>query len=305
MLRVDIALTPPFPRNQWTLSGWMRVAWSQIGSHAASQRGTLSLNSTRRGFQALWSMACACRRMFGNLCTKALAEVPSKTTSIVIAKHHDATPVTLAFGALTEEVYPHAKYVIKETQGQKKWTLVDFSTYASKHPGSRPERGVLQLFAQTCSLFWLEPQGCEEKLVCKEIYDMPKILERGNASTIFNAVEGIAAPLPMPSIKSLALDLEFLLVSEVPDNCSANVLKKAQTILEYQDISNLFYFHDAQVECHLATSHSRAGSHWTLACCGLCGQRATLQNAIVEGIETNCAGGPSHSLPPWRRTSLC
>ena len=179
------------------------------------------------------------------MCTKELAEVPQKASAITIAKHHDATPATLAFGSMTEQVYPHAKYIMKDTSCHQRWTLVDFATYASKFPTSRPERGVLQLFAQTCSLFWMEKKGTHETLVQREIYDMPKILQRGNASTIFNAVEGYAAPLPMPSIKALANDVEYVMVTEVPDNCSANVLKKAQTILEYQDVPNVFYYHDA------------------------------------------------------------
>ena len=50
-------------------------------------------------------------------------------------------------------------------------------------------------------------------------------MARGNASVIFNAVEGVEAPLPLPCIVALASDLELLLVSEVSDNCSAKCSK--------------------------------------------------------------------------------
>ena len=254
----------------------MRVAWSQVGSHAGAQKGSQSLGSTRHLLDAVWSFAWACKEMFGGFCNRRTSQLAQRTKSVVITKHHDATPATLSFGNMSDELYPHAKYLMKDTSSTTKWKLVDFATFHAKNPSWKPERGVLQLFAQSATLCWMENRGegvQKERVVTTEIHCMPKILQRGNASAIFNAVEGSHAPLPLPEIKHLANDMEFILVSEVPDNCSANVLKKAKTIMEYEDLDNVFYFQDAclvhklnSILRHATAEHDLIGHLYAVAC---------------------------------------
>ena len=106
-----------------------------------------------------------------------------------------------------------------------KWKALPIAEYRSlAGPHCRvPGAGVLELFAQPIEVSWESSDATLNKyeLMVQTIY-----LENTKASTIHAAFETAFPELDLQHLHRLSIKLRFFIVSEVPDNISANFLKK-------------------------------------------------------------------------------
>ena len=85
---------------------------------------------------------------------------------------------------------------------------------------------------------------------------MPKMLQRGGASSLHNATEDCDMPIPLETARGLANDLQYVLVCDIPDSASSNVRKKLKTMQPFEHLPNIFYF-DTGCDVHIVTTIMR------------------------------------------------
>lgn len=247
--------------NQWTLEGLCRQGWAQVGLRSAAMHGRQGVGETRRGMAALATVAVAADTTMRAACRQALQALRGAGRSLVIAKHHDATPLQLHFGRLEDLLRPHALYAGTD-QETGEWKLVSFLEHCRRNGGKpRSTKGVVEFFAQAWFLHWDTEHGCHEQ----PLHVMPTVLQRGNASTIYNATEGPNAAIPLNTVRELAKDLTYVLVCEIPDSLSANMRKKLKTMNEYELVPNVFCF-EKGCDVHIVTSVMRNANHESDVC---------------------------------------
>eukprot|EP00969_Alexandrium_andersonii_P278637 12315895-Alexandrium_andersonii.AAC.1 len=95
---------------------------------------------------------------------------------------------------------PHARFLARSRDNPDHWVAVDLQTFRQLHPKAFPRRGVLELLAQTTTIHFSHGNVHE----MRRVIEPPKILQRCNASTIFNAVECHSQELSLDRILALA-----------------------------------------------------------------------------------------------------
>eukprot|EP00959_Pyramimonas_sp_CCMP1952_P155498 3253054-Pyramimonas_sp.AAC.1 len=87
---------------------------------------------------------------------------------------------------------------------------------------TKPSKGILELFAQSCSVSFnqFDTPFHYEYLIS------PQIVMRSNASCIFNAFEKGCAPFDLQRIIEIGRKIKLLIVHEIPDSAGANAKKK-------------------------------------------------------------------------------
>ena len=163
------------------------------------------------------------------------ANLSSATRGVVYARHHDGTPYTLAFGKLQDILLPAARYAVKGPDGQ--WKLVPWSEL-QLHTRLAPRKGVLELFAQVNRIAWDDNIGQHFQ---HKVITQPRYLERGNASTIHNAIDTASPHLSLARLKEVANRSRFLLLHEVPDNVSYNKRHMGYVAQEELPLNIWFY----------------------------------------------------------------
>eukprot|EP00972_Heterocapsa_arctica_P081046 11942737-Heterocapsa_arctica.AAC.1 len=116
----------------------------------------------------------------------------------------------LKFGQLQEALCPHARYTIRDSE-HGKWKLVKFGDFRALHPRAAPSKVVLELMAQTVSLNWSQRGPPRNSRHARQITVPPQVLERADASTIYNAVEGCSSGLPLETILRLGQKLRYVM----------------------------------------------------------------------------------------------
>ena len=111
--------------------------------------------------------------------------------SVLISVNYDATPCTVAFGPLQDEVAPHARYFVKDPATRSGWRSIGLDEWKNVNHKSKPQRGVLELFAQTRQLAWVVRgrQPDREQFLKQSVILPPCFLANGRSSVIFHAVE--------------------------------------------------------------------------------------------------------------------
>ena len=129
----------------------MRNAFRALGNNFTSP-GAVEVGGTHRYVGCMAVTAS----MFKCVQDEALSRYrqhveASKVRSVLLCLHHDATPVTVAFGALHEDLWQHARYL--QHDGEK-LHLLSFEKYKQLSKRAAPQRGVVELFAQTKDLHY-------------------------------------------------------------------------------------------------------------------------------------------------------
>ena len=101
--------------------------------------------------------------------------------------------------------------------------------------------GVVELLGQGVMI---QQSNESDILQGLQIFCPPLVLGRANSSCIFAATERAAPPVSIPSLIDLSKTLEFILLQEVPDACSANIRNKAAKAEACQGAGNIVHAGD-------------------------------------------------------------
>ena len=82
-----------------------------------------------------------------------------------------------------------------------------------------PKYGLLEILAALHRVRWKDASGQRH---AEKIYCMPVAIEKGNASTIWTALETATPEMSLSRICEIASKVKMLIVHEVPDSCRAN-----------------------------------------------------------------------------------
>jgi hypothetical protein len=106
------------------------------------------------------------------------------------------------------------------------------------HPACAPSKGVIEVMAQQAYVAWVRRDS--HAVFARDILLRPCAMSDGKASTIHRAVEDSCPDLSMDALRRLALEVPFLIYSEVPDRASSNKRKRAFTVGVCANIPNMF-----------------------------------------------------------------
>ena len=173
----------PHP-NQWNIGGMMRVAFEALGK-AIVKHGRVAIGQTQHAMAAMSVTASIYRHVQSEGVRGFWGEATTTTSrirSVLVNVHYDATPVVVTFGSLQPALWQHARYLHRDGD---RWRLLAYDKYQALSKRAAPKFGVVELLAQTRDLHYID-SGSHKHL---EIKILPCILQRSNASTIFEAVE--------------------------------------------------------------------------------------------------------------------
>jgi len=122
----------------------------------------------------------------------------------------------------------------------------------------------------------------------------PQILENGRASTIYSAVEAASQATSVASLKKASKDVAVVIVSDCPDNCSANKRLKKATAEAFSECPNVFYDELAGCLVHILVGLSFGSTgekdlighaHAVMFCFGVHSKRQQLLVGLREFLE--------------------
>ena len=227
--------------NHLDLAAVIRLGFANVGKHARLTSSHVQPSS--HGLPALVSTA-----RLSHVATQARVAdlVTSKSIrSLLVTKHHDATPIHVTFGKMQEQLVPHARFLVRDKATQR-WTSVPFAVLVSDYGArSAPQRGVVELFGQYCKITFMTTEG---ELHSRDIDVPPCVLQHMGASNIYTAVEKMVPSLSTEKLKSMvdANELEWVMLCETVDNHGANLRKMTFTALQLPQ-RILFFGHGCDV----------------------------------------------------------
>lgn len=210
--------------NQYALPAFLRLAFREVGRPSKRLTGSHCVQDSSRGAEILTSVAS----LFVLAQKEAVGSVSERWTNVRalhVGRYHDATPVLVRYGHMQQVLEPHGRYLTlqQRSDGSYRWKAVPLDEYRQQCPSGCTRSGVVELFAQTVSSSWVEHDEIQRRVLTIP----PQFLQRGNASTIFEATEGVHAALSLNALASLADRGTVVVVSEPVDGCSANIRKRA------------------------------------------------------------------------------
>ena len=111
----------------------------------------------------------------------------------MFTRGHDALPVLMRFGAMHAELEPHARFLIKVATpevGRERWKAVPLAEYPRLYPHGSIDSGIIDVWAAWYELHWQTAD--EDSFVVshrRTFLAPPTVLEKGNSSTIYDAVD--------------------------------------------------------------------------------------------------------------------
>ena len=138
--------------------------------------------------------------------------------SIVLVNGWDLTPTRVHFGALTEAITPHARYLIKEVdaRGRVQWKAVKREIFQAECRRALPRSGVVELMAQEVMLHAISRESTY--MAQREIL-APVIVQSGSSSSMGSALE--KNNFNISTLNSLAEHC-YLVLCEAPDMAPSN-----------------------------------------------------------------------------------
>lgn len=122
-----------------------------------------------------------------------------------------------------------ARYVVQDPLHPGKWKSVTWNEFHANCPKVVPGKGLVEFMAQTLCCHTVSHDGQEHT---RRLLLPPTIMKHGTASVTYSAVEIDTPGLTMEKLKEFAATHPIVTVSEVPDNSTVNVRKKAFTASE-------------------------------------------------------------------------
>ena len=279
-------------KNTWTVSGLLRISFSNIGKSSAILR--TSMEGTSHVMQAIATVAGIAFRAQERALSKAMS--PKDNACQVVIRGHDSTTVRVVFGDLQDKLMPHARYLLPDhDHPTRQWRVVSYEEYREARPHRKPVSGLVELFAQETCISWVPTHTLHNEVPLIETRNYlhaPCVLERSNASTIFRALELTLPHFDLDSLRHIARVRPFIFLSEVPDRAKANDKKRAfyASLLP----PNVFYFMGlgciAHIISRIMTKATRESDtigdvHAVWYTCGLVGQHNKLAARLWRHIQ--------------------
>ena len=215
--------------RQYTIPGVIKVGFQTVGKSPVMKTG-MDGTVHQGGMASVTASICA---MLQDRQLKK--KLSGDIKGLVIARHHDGTPINVAFGVLQDLLLPCARYAHRSQDGS--WHLLPWSEIR-KFTKIALRSGVIELFAQQVECKYNDGDGyhCRHKAIAT-----PLFLQAGNASTIHTALDRAFTAFSIDSLKVIADQNKFILVHEVPDNIAYN--KRHMGYYAIMDLpKNIFYF---------------------------------------------------------------
>ena len=230
--------------NGWRPEGVLFNAYRGVGAASAGGRGEHenALGRTHRECEVSSAVAELHHRLQASrIASKFVqASVESRVDCMVLNRNYDATPVACTFGAMQDLVAPYATYFVEDkTNPRCPWKAVSLDEWRALGRKAKPGRGSLQILAQRLEIGWVLKDS--DGVDMQEILIPPIAMANGKSSTLYSATEKAVEDLSLDKLLELARHIKFIIVNEIPDQCSANVRKKAATISALLKIDNVFY----------------------------------------------------------------
>ena len=188
-----------------------RFKQGEVGEqHGGSGMRSLSVSS------AIWSEGQ--RMAIDDELVKSAKE--GKTRTVYVANGYDSTPYTFRFGSLASQLLPHARFFHLNTVTQR-WHLVKLEEYKRITGRGHPTVGVLELLAQQAFVHF---GGVSHSILVQ-----PSIIPNQTASAIFPASEQGIPLLSSMRLTELCGMIKYMLLTEAPDGCPANLRKTCAT----------------------------------------------------------------------------
>ena len=235
--------------RQFPVASVLRDAWGQLAAKFA--RHDEGLDGTSRHLEILSVVASALATLQSKFVDGFIDDACRKRACPVIFKYYDATPKDVVFGMMAPQMAPWARYPVL-IEGKWKSMSLDELREAK---GSRiqPNRGVVDLLATGMECFYAVDSTTgsgvsAEAIAVDAAWEIaglqalvpPQFLQRGNASSIYEATETSVPQFSSEGIRTLAEQCPFLVVCEVPDFCGSNGRKVMQSIQDVSALRNVF-----------------------------------------------------------------
>ena len=256
-----------FHPNAYRPEAILHNAFRMIGKGRMDRSG---VRGSVHGMSMSISVACAFRSAQRDWFAERLHHMSLTCSSLCIQRQYDATPWRLRFGGLQSKLYPHARYIMRDST-QSRWILVDSVEFAKRTKGKIGRFGVMEVLAQG-----LRVQGVgrgDEILHGARLMLPPTILQRGNSSTIHSAVERACPELAHDRLVEICGRVPYVWLNEKPDAHSANQRKRAKSLRLREGIPNCFDVpgtcadHQAH-RCIASREPGVIGNLYALAWCG-------------------------------------
>ena len=145
--------------NAWRPRRMMKVGWKEVANKHSHGRGVRGVGETRRGIDAVTSLATIARKASIAAFHGWLDAFPGKVMHV--ERHHDPTQLRLTFGSLEAVLHPGAKYTVPDESTPGRYKMVGWTEFHQRYPKAKPSRGYVEFFAQT--------------LECHTVYPITKI----------------------------------------------------------------------------------------------------------------------------------
>ncbi len=199
-------------KNRWAFESTLRLAYQGVGAAARSGRAG-ELGQTRRVLECLVAHAALAQQAL----RRGMRCVFAPTGVVVINRAADSTPRLLSFGQLSGVLAGHARYLCKKADGQG-WDLLSLDRWQALHPRCRPKFGVLEVFAQLCSVHWQTAEGRWNE----NYFVQPCVLQAASASNMQAALEVGVPELTICKLQEIAAQNTIVILHETMDSCKAN-----------------------------------------------------------------------------------
>ena len=225
---VDRGGKPGLHNNRWSIPGLLRLGYRGVGRNAVASSGQ-AIGESTHALDALvtgaWIATKAQEQAFRLKLWSAL-EYPGAALGLVINWHHDATPWLCRFGAMQEQVYRHARYLVKRDDGM--WRAIPYSQFVGQTGKSSPSSGTLEMLGQSIDVHWSNPNPNELRTSTDlELLIPPRAIESTRSSCLYRACDEACESLSVEELCKISARTKLFILGEVPDNVAANNRKKA------------------------------------------------------------------------------
>ena len=216
--------------NQYTVAGVIKLGYSGHGKSSLQREGIDG--STKQA-----SCTAVTASIAAELQDRQLGlRLQKKCRGFVLSKHHDGTPIEVAFGSLQDLLLPCARFAHKGPDGL--WKMLPWSEYCQvTKQRIAPRKGVVEVFAQLYRCAWMDENNVQYRY---KVLAPPMFLQVGNASTVHGATDHSFKNFSIDRLKELADRNRFMMIHEAPDNVAYNRRHEGYTAIVRLPI-NIWY----------------------------------------------------------------
>ena len=220
----DATLGPAEHANTINPEGVLRVGFDP---HPRKRQG---VDGTSHIMEFQCAIAAVCDRLMRRAVSQKLQDNTSE--ALVIWRHFDPTPQKVRFGTLQEDLFPHARYLIRV---EDKWKAVTLAQFRKVRPKARLQFGIVEVMAARFDLCVASLGGELDK--CQLLLP-PCVLQSTRAGVVIACLNSI---LPELSVEALLKRTTFTIVHDAPDAATGMTRCKAYFSEVFAKRSLLWY----------------------------------------------------------------